>query len=453
LRIARELQPRLILVIGGLVFLLYAYPGLMTVDSVDQLTEARAGFYTDPHPPAMAALWHVLDAIIAGPFLMLLLQGITFLAGTYLVVKRALSPRKAAIAATLVLLFPPVTCTMAFIWKDSLMAGMLALGAGLVMSPCRRARMASLVCFAVASAVKYNAFAATLPLIVLLFEWNPGKRWLVRYALATATWLGVTLGAMGVNAVLVDQPMHFWYSTLAVFDITGVINYEDTLDDEQLRHELAGTGLRVEHKIQEHARAIYATRNMLRLVVGKQRMWNLPTSGRVPAPEAQRDAVGNAWWRMVTEHPAAYLHHRAAFFLSVTGVTYGSFGAVPPRLVTYAGMVDRLEIPQTTFAYQEQWSAFYRWLSVDTPLFRQWLYIVAAILLLPLCRRHRDIAAVLASGLVVEASLFFIAPSTDYRYSHWMIASTCIAVIMLVTQVTSLRGITPTFAIQNVGTE
>jgi hypothetical protein len=307
----------------------------------------------------------------------------------------------------------------------------------------------------VASAVKYNAFAATLPLIVLLFESTPGKRWLVRHALAAATWLGVTLGAMGINAVLVDQPMHFWYSTLAVYDIAGVINYEDTLGDEQLRRELAGTGLRVEHNIQEHARAIYATRNMLRLVVGKQRMWNLPTSGRVPAPEPQRDAVGNAWRRMVTEHPAAYLYYRAAFFLSVTGVTYGSFGAVPPRLVTYAGMVDRLGIPQTTFAYQEQWSRFYRWLSVETPLFRPWLYIVVAILLLPLCRRNRDIAAVLASGLVVEASLFFIAPSADYRYSHWTIASTCIASILLVARITSLRNsssITPTFAIENAGT-
>jgi len=149
--------------------------------------------------------------------------------------------------------------------------------------------------------------------------------------------------------------------------------------------------------------------------------------------------VGNAWRQMVTEHTAAYLHHRAAFFLSVTGVTYGSFGAVPPRLVTYAGGVDRLGIPQTTFEYQEQWSAFYRRLSLETPLFRQWLYIVAAILLLPLCRRNRDIAAVLASGLVVEASLFFIAPSADYRYSHWMITSTCVALIMIVARITSAQ--------------
>jgi hypothetical protein len=67
----------------------------------------------------------------------------------------------------------------------------------------------------------------------------------------------------------------------------------------------------------------------------------------------------------------------------------------------------------------------------DTPLFRQWLYILVALLMLPLCRHYRDIAALLASGLLVEASLFFVAPSTDYRYSHWTIVCTCVSLVML----------------------
>jgi hypothetical protein len=71
----------------------------------------------------MAVLWGVLDRIIAGPFLMLLLQATLFLAGSYLVLRRALPPRTAALAASLLLLFPPVLTPMAYIWKDSLMAG------------------------------------------------------------------------------------------------------------------------------------------------------------------------------------------------------------------------------------------------------------------------------------------------------------------------------------------
>ncbi|HTL33844.1 MAG TPA: hypothetical protein VL326_12000, partial [Kofleriaceae bacterium] len=212
------------------------------------------------------------------------------------------------------------------------------------------------------------------------------------------------------------------------------INYEGTVSDDELRRELAGTGLRVDHDIQAQVKTIYATRNMLRFVAGKQRLWDLPIAGRVPAPVAQRDAVSAAWWRAVTSHPRAYLHHRASFFLSVIGVKYGSFGAVPFRTVSYAP-AERLHLDLMPYEYQDAWSDLYRWLAAHTPLFRQWLYIVAGLLLLPLCRRQRTAAALLASGLLVEASLFFIAPSTDYRYSQWTIVCTCVAFVMVCTRV------------------
>ena len=429
-----RIPPRIILLIGGALFLLYAYPGLMTLDSVDQLTEARAGTYTDWHPPAMAALWRLLDAIIAGPFLMLIVQGTAFLAGSYLVLARAMSPRKAAVAASLLMLFPPVLTSMAFIWKDSLMAGMMMLGAGLLFSRHRAARPAALACFALATAVKYNAFAATFPLIVLLFEWKPQQRWLVRYAIAAAAWLAVTLAAFGANTLLVDRPMYGWSSTFALQDIVGVITYEGPTTDDQLRGDLASTGLLVDHDIQQHARDIYETRDLLTITLGDKKMWDMPTTGTVPAPEAQRDAVGAAWWRMVSGHPAAYLRHRLAMFLDVTGVTYKSQGAVAPRIMKYPGFLTNLGLPATTHGYQTAWWRFNRWWWRKTPLFRQWLYLLLALVLLPLCRRHRDIAAVLASGLLVEASLFFLSPSPDYRYSHWTIVATCLATIMLVSR-------------------
>jgi hypothetical protein len=123
-----QLQPRGILVIGWLVVVLYAFPGLMTVDSIQQLTEARASYYTDGHPPAMAWLWHFVDKVIAGPFGMLLLQTTAFLAGLYLLLERAMSPRRAAITASLMFVFPPILTPMAAIWKDCLMAGMFLLG-------------------------------------------------------------------------------------------------------------------------------------------------------------------------------------------------------------------------------------------------------------------------------------------------------------------------------------
>jgi hypothetical protein len=425
---------RVILLLGGVAFLLYAYPGLLTLDSVDQLTEARAHFYTDAHPPAMAVLWGVLDRIIAGPFLMLLVQGATFLVGAYLVLKRALPPRAAAIAAGLVLLFPPVLNGMAFIWKDSLMAGLVLLGAGLVMSPCRRARLGALACFAVATAVKYNAFVATMPLVVLVFEWTPGARWIKRYAISSAAWLGITIVAMFGNGLLVDQPMHFWHSSLAVTDICGVIANEEEMSDDELRAALANTGLLVERDIQAHARRIYASRDFMTLVVGEQRMWDLPITGRVPAPEPQRDAIGTAWWNLVTGHPAAYLMTRLDSFLDVLGVTYKTYSAVPPRIMKHPGFLTQIGLPAKTTAFQQRWTGIHKWLWRKTPLFTQWVYIVLALVLVPLAWRRRYVLALLASGLLVEASLFFLSPSPDFRYSHWTIVCTLLAIVMLTWQ-------------------
>jgi hypothetical protein len=423
--------PRAILLLGGVAFLVYAYPGLLTLDSVDQLSEARAHFYTDAHPPAMAVLWGLLDAILPGTFLMLLVQGGTFLAGAYFVLKRVLPERAAAIAASLVLLFPPVLTGMAFIWKDSLMAGLLVLGAGLVMSPCRRARLGSLACFAVATAVKHNAFVATMPLVVLVFEWNPGAHWLRRYAISSAAWFGITVAAMGANSVLVDQPMHFWHSSLAVTDICGVIANERDMSDDELRAALANTGLLVDKDIQARARRIYESRDFMTLVVGDQRMWDLPITGRIPAPEAQRDAIGTAWWNLVTGHPGAYLMARLDSFLDVLGVTYKSYSAVPPRIMKYPGFLTQIGLPAKTTAFQERWTRLHKWLWRKTPLFTPWVYVVIALLLVPFAWRQRHVLALLASGLLAEASLFPLSPSPDVRYSHWTIVCAVLAVVML----------------------
>jgi hypothetical protein len=425
---------------GGGAFLVFAYPGLLTQDSVDQLVEARAGFFTDAHPPAMAALWRLFDALVAGPFAMLLVQGSTFLIGCYLLLKRAMSARRAALAASLFLLFPPVLTTMAVIWKDPLMAGLTMFGTALLLEDARRRKLVGLAVLTLATAVKYNALAAILPLVVLLFEWSSGRA-LRRYAIATATWFGITLAAMGTNRLLTDQPMHFWHSTLAVWDITGTLSFARDLPDEVLRERLAGTGLLIDVEIQAHARRLYANKDLIRVVFGDQKLWDLPTKGRTPAPEAQRDAIAAAWWATITAHPSAYLRHRLSSLLDVLGVTYQSHGAVPARVLQYAPPAE-LGLVTSSSRLQRAWSRTIKRIFKHTPLFRPWIYVVVAIVLLGFCerRRDRDVIALLASGLLAVSSLFWLSPSPDYRYMHWTIASTCLAAIMLAARRASAAG-------------
>ena len=62
-------------------------------------------------------------------------------------------------------------------------------------------------------------------------------------------------------------------------------------------------------------------------------------------------------------------------------------------------------------------------------LFRPRLYLFLTVLMLPLCRSRLG-WAVLLSGLLYELGLLFVAPSPDYRYSHWMIAAAVIGIVL-----------------------
>lgn len=56
------------------LLLLTFYPGAMSIDSYTQLVQARSGHFGDWHPPFMAWLWRRLDAVVAGPLLMMVTQ-------------------------------------------------------------------------------------------------------------------------------------------------------------------------------------------------------------------------------------------------------------------------------------------------------------------------------------------------------------------------------------------
>jgi hypothetical protein len=194
--ITLRFAPLGVVAVAWLLLALYGWPGIMTIDSFDQLREGRQGVYTDGHPPAMAAIWGVVDAVISGPLGMYLLQTVAFVVGLFALLRRTFAPLPAAGLTLAVALFPPVLAPMATIWKDALMAGFLVLGLAALLDPRRWIRIAALAAFFVATAVRYNTPAATLPLIVLLFEWSPTlPTWsgrLRRYAISTAAWLAVT---------------------------------------------------------------------------------------------------------------------------------------------------------------------------------------------------------------------------------------------------------------------
>jgi hypothetical protein len=72
------------------------------------------------------------------------------------------------------------------------------------------------------------------------------------------------------------------------------------------------------------------------------------------------------------------------------------------------------------------------WTAKRTRLFRPHLYLALTILLLGFAFRQRDIFAVMLSGLAMELTLIPLGWTADFRFSHWLVTCTVLAIVMLI---------------------
>lgn len=422
----RDLPPRAILAIGFAAFLLYAFPGYMSTDSVHQLTEARTGVFSDGHPPLMAAIWWVLDRIVAGPLLMLLLQGAMFLGGLYVLLQRVLSPRASAWVAAGVLVFPPVLVVMAVIWKDSQMAAFLVAGTAGLVHPNLRIRVVGLVLLALACALRHNAFAAVVPLVFFLFEWRTRLQWWRRILIGLAAAALLVGAAFVVSRVLAVNhvPLSPMYK-----DITGIVARMDDRGDAELAELLRGTPLAVSENIQARARHAHALVASWRVVIGPDRLFD-----HADTPE-QHEALRRVWRDLVFSEPLAYMHSHWDNLAVMMGLRDPDF----PAPIWNVFLEDRatmvpIEHTSTWSGAQARLDRALHWLYYNTYLFAPFMYALLAFALLATCARDRLTIGLFTSGLLYELSFFPVGASPDYRYSHWMITSTVIATVILFVQ-------------------
>ena len=432
----RSARPLTILAVAWLVLIIYAFPGQMSADTYDHLEESRLGVYTDGHPPVMNVLFWCADTLIPGPFAVLVLNSTVFLAGLYAILRRTFTARRAAWIASVLFVFPPIMLPLAAVWKDSVMAAFLLLGIAGLLDSRRSLRLAALLAVFVATAVRYNAFAATFPFVVLLFEWRPGMHWLKRYAISVAAWVAVTMAAFTLNSSLTDKQMHYWHSSLGAHDIVGTLNFIDgTLPDAELEKLFEGTGLLVHEDIHAYMRKVYTPKTFMELVTAPKGLWSMPVYGFEAAPEPQRDAIERAWKQIVTKYPGAYVTHRGAVMVEVLSLTWRRpLGTAPRRDFPYPQTVINMGLSNRWSALQLEETSWMIALNRFTPAFEPWMYLAMAFFLLFATRRNREVFAFLTSAIIMESSLLVLAPSPDYRYSHWLVVCVCISITLLVTR-------------------
>lgn len=411
-------------ILGGLVIVsIYAFPGYLAYDSLDQLRQARAGVMTDWHPPIMSALWGLLDRIVSGTLLMLVLQCSLFLGGLYALLRRRLAPTRAVVLTLVIFAMPPVLTMMAVILKDCLMAGALLVGAAGLSSERRWARYAGLGMFLFAAGLRHNAISVVVPLVALLSPWPATKGPWIRGLVGAAIGLSLMGSAMLVNKRLTDVASHPFTGMLAPMDIVNTVALAPDLSDDEVRALMPGITFAKPSGLQAHARALF---NIYALpqnfALGEGRFYDGPTT------DEGRSAVTHAWWTLVTTYPGAYLTARFAMMRELVGLTDANYTPVYEARNEAAMLKVNGEPPADRNVVQRWLARKMIKLGRSSLLFRPYLYLVLCLGLVVLLRRDRVTLALMLSGLSYVALDVIAIPGPDIRYLWWLMVVTLIAV-------------------------
>jgi len=409
--------PRAYLIAGWIVFLLGCYPGFLSIESALHLYEVRSGVYSDVHPTLMTLAWRTLELGMAGPFPMLLLQSGLFLFGLAAVLRTLVTARAAAIAASCVLLFPPVFVVMASIWADSLMAGALLGACGALLQPQPRWKVLGGVLLVLACDCRLAAVAAAVPILALVPMTLVGWK---RIAMIASIAISIEGAAIICDRVLVDNETYELQQAVMLPDTISVLRRNHVTSVHALDEALAGV------PIVDHAR--------LRDFISKGKdpagWWGLSHGDkRLFEPLATPDqtyALFRAWRHAVLRHPGAYLKHREAIALRLLGLSGGN-----PAVLMDLGDFDLLG-PMHHRALPSMWERVTGTIVETTrslQLFRSFIYLLLALLLVAV-GKLRIVRVFAISGAAYEIAMMLFAPNSEYRYSHWLVVAATIAAVV-----------------------
>lgn len=203
------------------------WPGLMTWDAVRQYTQALSGMMDDWHPPTMELIWRQAIPICPGPASMLVLQLALYWGGwtTIAVAFWRRGRRRVSWALLCCGLWPLGFALTGMVLKDCLMAGALLAGAGLIaLRQDRGGLVSGLVAAGIlffAATLRFNAFAACLPLMVALLPPAWRARWPRLVLLSSVTTLALMAAMPIANRMIGARPSGVELS-LIIFDLGGI---------------------------------------------------------------------------------------------------------------------------------------------------------------------------------------------------------------------------------------
>lgn len=420
------------------LFFIAYYPGGMITDSINQLEQVRGGWFADWHPPFMALLWRLMELLLKGPLLMFLAQAALFFFAVWrsgLALWRG-SRGGAAFALATAVLALPLSGVVGVVWKDAWSTAFLAWAvlfvARSVAGHHRRAGAlaAAFGCCVGAMLFRHNAIFAVFPLlcwgVAPVVTARGMARWIAVPALGACVSVAGFAIANAANARLTTTHAYPEQSIL-LFDLAGIAA---TADDPGVIDRLSAVApsLATDGRKIDTARVmqLYRPATWTDLAFDADSPMRTTLDGRV------RNALLQTWGEEIKRNPGAYLTHRSRVFGEVLAMNERDLFAPTAFQISeghaiydfvrtrYADVLERcspspLQAGTRDFILE----------ATRAPLYRPWVWFSALLLLAAILLANRPTrtmaAAVGGSALCSELMLFFIAPSADFRYSHWMI--------------------------------
>jgi hypothetical protein len=398
----------------GLTLLVF-YPGVWTYDARYVYEDIAKGFRGDWQSPVMTSLWSLIDPIAPGAASLFLLIATLYWLGFGLLAF-TLATRSIWLAFVLLALAlsPPAFVFVGMLWRDVLFASTWLLAAALVFAvagsrPRLRVpiQLVAVALLALGVLLRPNALIAA-PLLAASILW-PAQFSLKRAAIL---YMPVALGLFALIQVVyygaLGAVRQHPEQSIMVFDLGGISHFTG-------QNQFPGVWTAPQTALIESGCYrptewdIYWRFEPCQFVMhkleGEEKLFGTPT---IPA----------AWARAVTQHPIAYLQHRAAYmwnFLAGENLTMWLYDidnppnvpfAQRPAFIALKSMHDRLK---------------------PTPLFRAGTWLLLCITVCAFAWRRRDTPAstfalgVCGSAAVYVLTLFVAGVASDFRYAYWAV--------------------------------
>ncbi len=414
------------------------YPGMLSPDSLTNLSDGRNGTLIDINSPVMSFVWGRLDQIVPGPGLMLWLQNLMFWGGCA-VFFRSISSESKGLGFLFIFvgLLPHILSHLTVIWKDVAMGTALFLATALIFLAKKKgsksAVLAAPLFLFYGYAARLNALPAVFPIAIWwgfvvwhVFGLRPSnlRPALTGFGFFILLSASVYFAIYGLSGGKTAYPLQQVY----LYDLAA-ISVEN--DKANFPHYV----LAYENYSFERVKLRYNERSVNDLI------WpGVPKPGDLPVFPFSDDAeqvatLRKIWLGSVLSNPAAYIKHRTRVFLQLIGLSRavtspywapgfsssplefqpeGNFGT---RILTRYFEAFRRPLPQTFF-------------------FRGivWMILCGILLYLAIKRKLRDdwdaVFVAAFSGLLFSLAYYPTTPSTEFRYLFWLSLASAIAVAL-----------------------